>query len=311
MLFNLKKIKKINISILILSFLISTATWYNISVRDRMSVQLKVHLDYKNVPNNLIVTSGLVDAIEVHLRGPKALLQGVHTDKRPTHTVDLKTLRRGKNTLPFTPTQWKENYRAFELVDVKPSHLVVYTEIILEKVVPIVPNIDVNLDDSVFIVENVKLNPSSALIRGPESLVQEVNELPLFLQIDSRQQPGTYTKTFPLLIETAQTTVTPSQVQASYTVVSKRTQHNIPKKISINGPHDSYEIKPVNVILSVEFPENLKNDKEYLEKATVRVAPPILDVGQTESVKLQFILPEGMTLSNKQKVKRVQITRIR
>ncbi len=308
--FNLSSIKNINYPILLLAIFMATTSWYVISIRDRMDIQLKVILDYTNIPRSLVVTSGLINEVDVHLRGPKALLQS-SAARRATHAMDMSQLREGKNIIPFSPPSWEESYRAYEILEVKPSHLVVYAETVQERAIPIHPIVDVALDMAAFTVKDIVVNPSSALVRGPESIVQEISQLKLDLRIDPTEKPGTYEKVFPLITGIAQTSVSPNQVNVTYTVASKRTHIRLEKMVEINGPQGDYSISPQRVRFSVELPESLKDDAEYLSQVEVRVTPPLLEIGQKATVPASFSLPSGMVFDGNTHMHKVDITRIR
>ncbi len=308
--FNFTALKNINVPIVLVSLFVASCAWYIISIQDRMDIQLRITLDYTNIPRNLVITSGLINEIDVHLRGPKALLQS-SASRRATHAMSLSQLREGKNIIPFSPPTWEESYRAYEVLEVKPSHLTIYAENVRERTIPIEPHVDSALDDSVFIVKDIVLSPSSALIRGPESTVKDISKVTLDLRIDPTEKAGTYVKTFPLIMGMAQTTVSPNSVRATYTVASKRAHMHLEKYVLINGPQGDYSIIPESISFNVELPENLKDDAPYLAQAEVRVTPPLLEVGQQASVPITFSLPSGMSLRNTNKTPHVQITRIR
>ncbi len=308
--FNPSRLKEVNYPILIIALIMAMISWYVISIRDRMDIQLKVILDYTNIPRNLVITSGLINEVDVHLRGPKALLQS-SAARRATHAMNLGQLREGKNVIPFSPPSWEESYRAYEILEVKPSHLVLYVEKVQERAIPIQPILDVALDTDAFTVKDIVLYPSSALVRGPEATVQDIAQVRLDLRIDPTQKAGTYEKTFPLITGIAQTTVSPSHVRVTYTVASTRTRISLNKEVVINGPQGDYTIVPKTVKFMVDLPESLKKDSKYLAQAEVRVTPPLLEVNQNATVPVRFSLPSGMTIVGDPKIHEINITRVR
>ncbi len=289
-------IKNINFPILLISFIIAIGAWYIITISERTDVYLHVLLDYQNAPENLVVIDGLIPSIDVQIRGPKNLLTGENS-RNPSIVVDLSNLQIGKNVRPFAKEAWGNQYRAFEVLEMEPTHLVIETEPVLKRSVIIVPQLDVKLDDDSFKVVDINLSPSTALVKGPQSTVQAIKTLDLDLRIDPKEKAGTYTKNFPLVVAQRFTDVTPNSIKVTYTVASKRARINLEKRVSINGPVNNFVVDPQEVQFEAEIPEGLLKDTEYHNRAMARVTPPLhLDIGQSAPVTLTYNLPDGMTL---------------
>ncbi len=288
----------INIPILLVSFCIAVGAWYAITVKERTDMQLTVQLDYENIPQNLVIIDGLVTEVSVHIRGPRTLLKS--HDARKPYLVDLSDLVKGKNVIPFVqPTFENGSFRAFEILDISPAQMIVYTDTYLERNVPIKAKLNSSFHSSAFKVTDISISPNTALVRGPEQTVSKIPSLTLDLQVDAKEGPGTYTKKFPLVTEKALTSVMPSLVSVTYTVASQRAKILLEEKVLISGDVKSYEVSPQNMQLEVEVPEALVKNTSYLNGLTVRVTPPLLEAGQSAKVKATITLPEGMTLITK------------
>ncbi len=288
------KLASINIPVLLISFCLASITWYSITIDERTEMQLEVFLDYTNVPKNLIITGGLLDSITVNVRGPKALLKS--HDPKQRHVIDLGHLLKGQNIIPFAQPGWNNKFRAFEVLHVSPAQMIVETDTLLERNVPIRPQILTTLHASAFKVQNISVSPNTALLRGPEKAIEAVDHLMLDVRVDTKAQPGTYTKSFPLITHQAQATVTPSIIAVTYTVTSQRTRINMQRRVRINGPSTNYSVSPEYINFVVEVPEALADDISYLEKAEARITPPLLEPQQQAMGKATLILPDGMTL---------------
>ncbi len=289
-------IKEINIPVLILSVIIAVGAWYIITISERTDVYMRVLLDYQNAPEDLVVTDGLIPHIDVQIRGPKNLLTSENS-RNPSIVIDLASLQSGKNVRPFSKETWGNQYRAFEVLEIEPTHLVIKTEPVLERSVTIVPRLDVKLDDATFKVVDINLSPSTALVKGPQSTVQGMKSLDLDLRIDPKEKAGTYTKPFPLVVAERFTGVTPNSIDVTYTVASKRARIKLNKTVGINGPINNFTVDPHNIQFEAEIPEGLVKDLKYQDEAVARVTPPLhLEIGQSAPVTLHYTLPEGMTL---------------
>ncbi len=293
----LSNLKNINYPIFFISIIIAIGAWYTISIGNRTDVYMRVLLDYQNVPEKIVVVEGLIPHIDVQIRGPKTLLTSQHS-KNPSIVVDLAKLRTGKNVIPFPKETWGNQYRAFEVLEIEPTHLVIQAASIQERSLAIVPRLDVALNNAAFKVVDVNLSPSTALVSGPQHTVQNMKRVDLDIRIDPKEKAGTYTKAFPLVVPEKFTSVTPQSVNVTYTVASKRSKVKLDKTIAINGPQNNFTVDPKEVQFEVELPEGLLKNKKYQAQAKVQVTPPLLEVGQSAPVSLQFIMPEGMSLTN-------------
>ncbi len=303
-------IRELNFPILLLSFTIACGLWYSITVSDTVEVQLEVRIDYKEIPEGLIITKGLIKKIDVRISGPEPLLRDpkAHT---LVHVVDLSNIKKGDNILPLSSTTWDKAFRAFKVREVTPPRLEIHAEQIQERNVAIVPDIQTNIHSSAFKVTNVVLSPNNALISGAESIIKKIKNIALPIQIDPKTQPGTYAETIPLGVHLPEVLVTPSQVELSYTVVSERKQLEITRNIRIEvQEQQNYSITPKQLQFTVELPQALIKNTAYLAGAYMSVTPPPLEIGQKASVPLRLILPEGMTLTGKLPLE-VEILRVK
>lgn len=62
---------------LLISIIAATGMWYVVSVRDRIEAQFDVFIDYYGIPQNLMVTDGLIKKISIRLKGPETLLRSI------------------------------------------------------------------------------------------------------------------------------------------------------------------------------------------------------------------------------------------
>ncbi len=285
----------VNIPVLLLSFCMASVLWYVVVVREQVDMQVSVQVEYKGLPEGLVVTEGLVNSIDVRLRGPKALLNDIPASSR-THVVDLSGLHKGRNVLPFTYLR-KKNLRALEVQSIEPSRIIVIADTMQERNVSIKPNVLSPLNSANLKISDLTVVPSSVLVRGPSATVNNINNIPLTVRINPKAEAGPYSQVEPLDFSKSNVSVAPAQVTVSYTVLSERRQIKIIKNIKILAQKvKDYSIEPKQIEMSVQVPEALENNSGYLHSVELSVTPPLLDVGEGALVPLRVILPEGMTL---------------
>lgn len=305
-----KKALVLHLLSIMLSVVIATALWYMVSIRDRIEMQIDVSIDYIGIPKNLIVTDGLIRTITVRLRGPEALLRGT-SSSHPRQQIDLSHIKKGVTVVPFTAEKLSGYYRAFDVLDVQPPRIVVKADHVLERTMPVQPELISNLRKGAVTVTNIKITPSTVTVKGPESIVGDLSSIRLPLEIDTRQT-GTVTQQALSLDAPGLVTVTPSNVQASYTITSRRivVEQKYQVAIASEAP-ENYKIIPGEAVLKVDVPEALAKSRSYLNMLKLTVIPPAdMDENETRELPVHLRIPDGMTVMQPH-LEQVTITRIK
>lgn len=293
--YNYKFLQHINWAVLLLSLCLASGMWYSVTIRDRVDAQLVVRLDYKRIPDNLVVTDGLVSQVRVRLRGPEALVRGINPQNL-IQVINLAHIRKGSNTIPLVPEQWSAGLRAFEVLEVSPTRLTLEVDNLQERQVPVVPTINSPLKNSVQQVARIQVTPPLVTVRGPESVVSGMKTIPLPVQLDATAATGDYSLVLPLDTPSL-VSANPPSVRVSYAITSTRKQVTLERPITIDAPNKkNYTATPAKLLLYVEVPEALVRNSVYLNKATVNVTPPPLEAEESATAPARFDLPEGMSL---------------
>lgn len=291
------------------ALVIAAVMWYTVSVRDRIEGQIEVNINYYGIPSNLVVTSGLLNKITVRLKGPEALLRSLPRE-RLTDAISLASIKRGVTVVPIPTQHLSPAFRAFEIIDVQPPKLVVTADTIMERSVPVRAIADSPLKGGALTVENITVYPATVVLRGPESVVSGISNIPLSIPVDPKAA-GTTVQVNMTLDTPSFVTSQPASVRVDYTITSGRTV--ISRRCPVHVTQDSghrYSVEPKEVELLVEVPEALAKSSSYLGKIDVSALPPLLDAGESRRVKLRTRLPEGMALLNSSP-EEVKITRLK
>ncbi len=281
---------------IILSVCIATALWYMVSIRDRIEMQIDVNMDYIGIPKHLIVTDGLIRTVTVRLRGPEALLRNI-TTRHLRQQIDLSHIKKGVTVVPLTAEKLSGYYRAFDVLDVQPPRIVVKADNVLERTIPVQPEVISNLRKGAITVTDIKISPSTVTVRGPESLVGDLTSIRLPLEIDTRAT-GSVTQPSLSLDAPGLVTITPSNVQATYTITSRRVvvEQKYPVIIASDTP-ENYKLDPAETVLKIEVPEALAKSKPYLGLLKLSVIPPAdMTENVPQEVPVHLRIPDGMTV---------------
>lgn len=284
------------------------AMWYVISIRDRIEGQIEVNINYTDIPQNLIVTNGLVSKIIVRLRGPEALMRSL-PHERITENISLATIKKGIWQVPIPSQHLSPALRAFEIIDIDPPKITVTADTLDVKTVKVNPVFD-SPQGVQLMGENWSVLPATVVLRGPESIVSIRNDVTLPITLDPDAVGTTVTETR-TLDTPSYVTATPSTVRVRYTIVGVK--ETISRRCSIQLAQDAthhYSVEPKEVVLKVEVPEDQAKSKNYLEGIKASVRPPAMEPGESKKVKVDIDLPEGAKLVSASP-REVKVTRLK
>lgn len=279
----------------ILAVVAATGMWYMVSVKGRIEVQLEVNIDYYGIPPNLVVTDGLINKIIVRLRGAETLLRSIPRE-RLNWGIDLSSITKGTSIVPLPNEEITPALRGFEVVDIVPPRIVVQADTLIEKRVPVRHIVNSPLASGAVTIENISFTPTTVLLRGPESIIAPIPDVPLRIPLDPKEAGRTIEQTLPLDTP-GLVTATPSSVRTKYTITSGRAKLVRTCFLSIAGDTNHiYTVTPQEIKVRVEVPESLANSSAYLRGLEARVTPPPLEPGESKKVRVHFRLPDGMTI---------------
>lgn len=280
---------------LLMAFIVALGLWYTVSVRDRIEAQFTFRLEFKGQPQNLIITSGLVHSMTLRARGPEALMRSINTQNL-VWPVDLSKIQRGSNIIPLLPQNRSPSFRAFEIIDMTPPRLVVEAEPALERSLPLAVTLQTDFAKGVIEVRGIRTIPEMVLVRGPESTMAALKNIPVPLRVGATSRQGAHSAQVPLSPPLLVTT-TPPTVTVQYEVASSRRTVVLERPIAVSYKGGGeLELEPDSFVLEAEIPANLADNISYLRKLQLHVNAPPLEPGASATVPLEVTLPPGMQL---------------
>jgi hypothetical protein len=283
---------KINWQILLLSFALACGLWHTVSVRDRLEVQAEVTLNYRDMPEHLMVLDGMLKNFTVQVRGPRELVKSLDT-KMLTYAVDLAQLRHGTNVIALDAPRAIVESRALDVMGLVPNRLVLMAEGVLESVVPLEARFSDPELAHVLKAKNLQVAPASVSLRGPESVIGKMRSLRLDVPLEPTAT-GDYR--LPFSVSTPpQVTAAPGTVLVSYGVVDNRVLVEFERTPILDARHAPlYRITPRKVALTLELPEGL--DRSSLEKIRVVIDANELPPSGSAEVRPSVELPKWARL---------------
>jgi YbbR domain-containing protein len=283
-----------NSRILLLSLVLACGLWYAVTVRDRLEVQAEVALNYRSMPEQLMVRDGMLKSFTVHVRGPKELIKSLDT-RMLTHLVDLSHLRRGTNVIALSAPFIMAESRALDVLALVPNHLVLEAVGMMESIVPLEPRFGSSMLAQALKAENLQVSPVTVSVRGPEDVIKKIDSLHLDVPLEAAAT-GNYRLSLPVTTP-PQVTAAPGTVLVRYSVAGKRALAEFARAPLLEGKNpQGYRITPPTVDVKVELPESLLDNKSYLDEIRVTISVQDLPASGSGEVRPSVELPEGARL---------------
>jgi len=154
-----------------------------------------MNVEMTNVPQDLTIRKGLVSKIEVRVRGPKGLVRSL--DRRKwTYSLDVSRLKVGENLVDIDRERIPLNM-AYEVVEVKPSRLILTVDRLARKDIPVSAEWRGAIRPDYKLLE-VKVQPETVEVRGAERQVRQLTQAKVMVQSDFEDPPTTWSDDVPI-----------------------------------------------------------------------------------------------------------------
>jgi len=175
----LKTLRKVlfeNFAWKLLSLVIAVVLWALVASEPELGTLVTVPLEYRNLPDDLEISSEPVDQIVLELRGPSGELRGIgEGGLRPTVILDMTGLRPGVHTFPILDRNVNLP-RGVRLVRANPSEARFEFDKRLVRSVPVRARL-VGQGEDGYEVEKQSVQPPTLQIEGPAKKVARISEV--------------------------------------------------------------------------------------------------------------------------------------
>jgi hypothetical protein len=280
---------------ILLSFVIATGLWYIVVGRDHVETQIDLRVEYRGLPEGLIMKEGLVNHLSVRLRGSAELLRSLHS-RDIVYTADLSKVQRGANALPLRVDDIPD-FKAFEILEVIPNRLVLEADALTERVVPLSARLIPLPKDSPYLMDHVILEPSFVTVKGPETQVNSLENLTVIYDPTKNASEGPHEANVAIAAP-VQVEITPPVTTLRYTLEPKTRSLRLERSIQIED-EGKYAVVPKTAEIQLSIPELLSEDHDYLDAVHLVVRPPSdMTVDHKAEVPLLAMLPSGAKLES-------------
>lgn len=156
----------------VLSLAIAVVVWGIVANEPELSTFATVGVEYKNLPDDLEISSDPVSSVKLELRGPSGELRGVGDGGvRPEVILDMSTVQPGERTFPIGDGNVKL-VRGVRLVRAIPAEVRFRFERHAERVVKVTPRFT---ERTGYEIADFSVIPESLTIAGPASRVARLD----------------------------------------------------------------------------------------------------------------------------------------
>ncbi|BDQ33108.1 CdaR family protein [Pseudodesulfovibrio portus] len=281
----------------LLSIALAVFTWFLVTGREVVETWVDMPVVMTNPPEGLIIEDGLVDKIQVRLRGPKGLV-GNLSSQNLTYPFDVAKLKIGEQVMEIETSRIPLS-STYEIIEVKPNRLKLLVDRRVSKTVAIEAAWagDINPD---YTLTEVVASPDTVNIRGPETLIRKITKTRVVMEEDFPEEvPASWAEDVPLELP-EEVEASPAQVRVKALFGPKTRQIWVKVPLDVNSP-DGYRasVSQDYVRLEIEGPVFLFRDDEYRKGVSAALLFPSSVKSGKFDLEYEVVLPEGCRLEKK------------
>jgi YbbR domain-containing protein len=282
-----------NLSLKLLSLLIAFGLWTFVNFGERDAEEsLRVALELRNIPVDLMITSPRVNFIDVRVSGPRTLLGRIDRN-RLSIGLDLGGVRPGPAVFRLGVEQLNLP-RGVKIIRINPAQVTIELEAIAQRTVPVRVRLTGRPPPDLFIDET-KVSPETVQVSGPQSYVHSVDAVDTE-PLDLTDVPaGTLERELSLEPVGEYVSLSAARVAVQVRldeVEITRELTGVP--VTVRNTNYRYAVRPEVVQLTLRGPKRVLSN---LERGTI---PVYIDAGREglgeRSIKPTVDLPSGAEL---------------
>ncbi|BDQ36688.1 hypothetical protein SYK_10480 [Pseudodesulfovibrio nedwellii] len=281
----------------ILALALAVFTWFLVTGREVVESWVDMPVVMTNPPEGLIIEDGLVDKIQVRLRGPKGLVGNLTTQNIPYH-VDVSKLKIGvqvvdidASNIPLPST--------YEIIEVKPNRLKLTVDRRISKEIEVEAawSGDLNPD---YKLKEIIVDPKIVVVRGPETVLRKISKARAVMKEDFPEDvPESWAGDVGLELA-PEIEASPGQVRVEAFFGPQIRQIWVKVPLEVQAP-EGYKVSVSQkfVRLLIEGPIYLFRDNEYRKDVVVSLLFGSETTPGKFDLDYDVVLPDGCRLEKK------------
>ncbi len=259
--FDIKDIIFKNFWYKVFSILCGFLLWFMVIGQQNSEITVELPLEYKNVPQNFIITKSIVNKVNVLFSGPSTLIKLI-AKKELSFPIDLSHVHKGKNEIVLYPEMLNLPHK-INIKIITPSTISIYVDKIVTETKAVVPQI-VGTVAKGFKISKISIEPPYVSITAAEDELKSIQTIKTDT-INVTDKKENIDVKVPLITNLRYLrSISPLEVEVKIEIKEKfvkKVFKNI--KIFIKSKLDltNYQInlKPKTVTIFTEISDNFKN----------------------------------------------------
>ncbi len=285
-----------NLRLLFFAFLLSCAVWYSVVGSSQAETDISFHVEYVDLPDDLMVVKGMKDVLRLRVRASEQRLRSVF-NKDFVYRINLKNAVRGANVFPVEINTAFSDVKGMEILSISPSYLIIEVDEIAEKRVPVEVDFSDKDDDDLY-VRDLVLEPSEVKLKGPKEILENIYSLKVKFDINQVELAGKYTRNIPLslpnLVE-ADTPVTKISFEAWFDLVPV----SLSRLVQLDKTGGDFKTEPRTVDIELEIPQSkmisYNIDPAYMAQVRA-IVRNTHELAEGRLLPVEVLLPKGAKL---------------
>jgi YbbR domain-containing protein len=279
---------------MLLALALAIFTWFLVTGREVIETWVEMPLVMTNPPEGMIIEEGLVDKIQVRLRGPKGLV-GSLSSQNLSYPLDVRNLSIGQQVVEIDSSKLPLS-QAYEIIEVKPNRLKLVVDRRTSKVITLEAAWAGELNPD-YRLSEITVSPETVEIQGPETKLRKISSTRVVLQEDfPAEVPERWAEDVGLELSD-EIKATPGQVRVEAFFVPKTREIWVKLPLTVEAP-EGYSASVVQdyVRLLIEGPIALFRNNEYRQDMTATLVYPDKKAAGQSDLDYKVALPQGCKL---------------
>lgn len=276
---------------ILISFFFAVTLWFTLSGTGKSVLPFEVRLEYRNLPQELVIKDGLVNTLSVRVSASAGLISSM-SGRTYAYTVDLDSLVKGENVIQISKDRLPFPGAA-DILTIEPAQIRIIADTIETKTVPLVLMLQGALPTDYAVTGESQT--TEVQIRGSSSQLKNIDYLPLNIELAPPFALGVdkVTRTLPVPDGIS---VTPPQVNIALHTDLKRKRVTVSRTVVVPAVDGvtSYA-RPATVRITTDIPESLAAKASANQEITAFVEIKDQSFG-VEPLAVKTTLPDGAQL---------------
>jgi hypothetical protein len=276
-----------------LALALAMFSWYHVTGREQVETVIEMPVEMINPPKGLTILSGMVNRINVRVRGPKGLVRNLAA-KSMAYPLDASKLEVGENIIAFRENSIPISH-TLEIVEITPGKAKIKVDRLVERQLPVQVQFVGELGPDLRLSEKDAL-PSAVTVSGPATLVSPLEFIPTLPVKQDATAPDAWDGDVELDPPT-DVSVKPGNVHVALRVDYERRSLWIKTDLDITAPKGlKIRAGRSSVRLLINGPVPFFREKNFRDQIKAQLLPPqVLTPGDT-SLLYRVLLPESCHL---------------